>query len=122
MQQFFESRFGSTPQIDLDRQLCRVRLERPLPLDLRAIATEGILKNNMGLGGLQVRVRAVLADGKATFEGTAQQISVQGGPARTTQPWLWLDAKEFGLGTADAVAFVCESSAPVRTDGIGNTH
>lgn len=118
MQQFFESRFGSTPQIDLDRQLCRVRLERPLPLDLRAIATEGVVKNNMGLGGLQVRVRGVLDGGTVTLEGTSQRISVQGGPARSTQPWLWFEARDFGLGTADAVAFVRETAAPVVGDGL----
>lgn len=111
LQQFFESRFGSTPQIDLDRQLCRVRIERPLPLDLRAIA-DGVIKNNMGLGGLQVRVRGQLRDGKATLAESGQVVSVEGGPANSKEPWLWFEAREFGLGHVDAVAWLRETPAP----------
>jgi hypothetical protein len=91
--------------------LCRVRIERPLPLDLRAIA-EGVIKNNMGIGGIEVRVRGELANGIATLAETGQQLPVQGGPAKSSSPWLWVQAREYGLGHVDAVAWLRESPEP----------
>ena len=88
-----------------------MRLERPLPLDLRAIA-EGVIKNNMGIGGIEVRVRGTLDGGQATLLGTGQQIPVIDGPPRSTAPWLWLQARDYGLGHADAVTWLRESAAP----------
>lgn len=112
MQQFFESRFGSTPQIDLDRQLARVRIERPQPLDLRAIAAEGVIQNNMGLGGIELRVRGTLGPGTATLAETGQTLPVTGAPARASQPWLWFDARAFALGEADSVTWLRETPGP----------
>jgi hypothetical protein len=88
-----------------------VRIERALPLDLRAIA-DGVIKNNMGLGGLEVRVRGLLDSGTLTTVETNQKIRVAGGPVKTTQAWVWLQAREFGLGHADAAAFVRETPGP----------
>jgi hypothetical protein len=88
-----------------------VRLERPAQLDLRAVA-EGVIKNNMGLGGIEVRVRGQLAAGKATLIETGQVLAVQGGPERSTQPWLWFQAKEFGLGMVDEITWLRESARP----------
>lgn len=89
-----------------------MRLERPLPLDLRAVA-EAVIKNNMGLGGIQVRVRGTLADGSATLMETGQRIPVADGPARSAEPWLWFEARDFGLGHVDAVTWLRESPLPV---------
>jgi hypothetical protein len=68
----------------------------------------------MGIGGIQVRVRGTLADGTATLVDTGQKIPVAGGPARSTQPWLWFEAKPFGLGHEDAVTWITETPTPVR--------
>lgn len=89
-----------------------MRIERPLPLDLRAIA-RGVIENNMGLGGLEVRVRGELADGVATLAETGQKVPVAGGPARSTATWLWLDAKDFGKELADAATWLRETPLPV---------
>jgi hypothetical protein len=90
-----------------------VRIERPQPIDLRAIA-DGVIKNNMGVGGIELRVRGALQDGTATMAETGQELPVVGGPPRSQASWLWLDAKAFGLGEADAVSWLQESSGPVR--------
>lgn len=88
-----------------------MRLERPAQLDLHAIA-QGVIKNNMGIGGIEVRVRGQLAAGKATLIETGQVLPVQGGPERSTLPWLWFQAKEFGLDIVDEVTWLRESARP----------
>ncbi|MBL8728655.1 MAG: hypothetical protein JNM25_09515 [Planctomycetes bacterium] len=71
-----------------------------------------MIKNNMGVGGIQLRVRGTLANGRATLVETGQQIPVTGGPERSTQPWLWFDALAFGLGEAEAATWLRETPAP----------
>lgn len=90
-----------------------MRIERPLPIDLRAIA-DGVIKNNMGVGGIELRVRGVLQDGTATLAETGQQLKVAGAPQRSTAAWLWFDAKDYGLGETEAVDWLRESEGPVR--------
>lgn len=89
-----------------------MRIERPQPLDLRAIA-DGVIKNNMGVGRIELRVRGTLGPGAATLAATGQTIAVAGGPARSSQPWLWFDAGAFGRGEAEAVTWLRETPAPV---------
>ncbi len=89
-----------------------MRIERSQPLDLRAIA-DGVIKNNMGLGGIELRVRGALANGQATLAETGQQLPVTGGPERSTQPWLWFDGHAFGLGEAKAVTWLRETAGPL---------
>jgi hypothetical protein len=83
-----------------------------LPLDLKEVA-ESVIKNNMGLGGIEVRVRGSLANGIATLVETGQKLPVEGGPAQSTQPWLWFEAREFGLGHSDTLAWKRETAGPV---------
>jgi len=78
---------------------------------VKAIA-EGVIKNNMGLGGLQVRVRGRLANGTATFADTGQQLPVVGGPAADAGPWLWFEGREFGLGHTDALQWIRGTPLP----------
>lgn len=66
----------------------------------------------MGLGGLQVRVRGELADGMATLADTGQKVPVAGGPARSSEPWLWLEAKEYGKELADKAEWLRETRLP----------
>ncbi|HEX5053582.1 MAG TPA: hypothetical protein VFZ65_17520 [Planctomycetota bacterium] len=88
-----------------------MRLERPVQIDLSAIA-QGVIKNNMGVGGIELRVRGALAEGRATLTGTGQVLPVSGGPVHSSLPWLRLDGKDLGLGTADAVQWIAESAGP----------
>lgn len=78
---------------------------------MKAIA-EGVIKNNMGLGGLQLRVRGRLANGAATFADTGQQLPVTGGPATDSGPWLWFEGREFGLGHTDALQWLRSTPLP----------
>jgi hypothetical protein len=39
-------------------------------------------------------------------------LPVQGGPERSTLPWLWFQAKEFGLDIVDEVTWLRESARP----------
>jgi hypothetical protein len=82
-----------------------------MTLDLREVA-ENVIKNNMGIGGIEVRVRGTVADGVATLIETDQRIPVMGGPARSTKPWLWFEAKPFGLGHDDGLTWLGESATP----------
>jgi hypothetical protein len=95
----------------MDQQLCRIRLERPMTLDLPELA-DNVIKNNMGIGGIELRVRGTLADGTATLIETGQKLPVLGGPARSTQPWLWFECKPFGLGHDDGVTWLRETPQP----------
>lgn len=89
-----------------------MRIERPQPLDLPAIA-DGVIRNNMGFGGLEVRVRGSLADGTATLADTGQQLPVAGGPPHADAGWLWFDGKAFALGEAKALAWLRATPGPV---------
>ncbi len=66
----------------------------------------------MGLGGLEVRVRGELVDGVATLVDTGQKVPVEGGPARSSEPWLWLEAKDYGKELADKVKWVRQTRMP----------
>lgn len=66
----------------------------------------------MGLGGIELRVRGTLQDGIATLAETGQTLPVAGGPSRSDGPWLWFEAKDFGLELDDAVAWKRATPAP----------
>ncbi len=93
-----------------------MRLVRPQAIDLRLIA-DGVIRNNMGVGGIELRVRGALADGSATLAETGQRLPVTGGPARSPGPWLWLDVTAFALGRAAAVGWRREAPGPAAAPG-----
>ena len=62
-------RFGPAYQIDLDRQIARVRVTTPMPLDFAWLA-EGVRKNNMGLAGFRLESKASAAGGQWRLEPT----------------------------------------------------
>ena len=66
-------------QIDLDRQIARARVPRPMPLDF-AVLAEGVVRNNMGVGGFVVHARASVGDGKVTLHPTGQVFLLSGSP------------------------------------------
>ncbi len=81
-------RFGPDYQIDLDRQIARVRVAQPMPLDFAWLA-EGVRKNNMGLAGFRLQAKAAAADGKWTLEPTRQGFARRGAapPDGGTASW-----------------------------------
>lgn len=85
---------------------------RPVALDFAAIA-DGVIRNNMGLGGIQVRVRGRLDGGQAVLDGTGQRVPLVGAPAAADGAWLWFEARELGLGAAKAATWLRSSAGPV---------
>jgi hypothetical protein len=97
------SRYGSDFQIDLDRQIARVRLERPQALDFAALA-EGVRRNNMGLAGFRLEARAAVSGGKVRIEPARQEFLLHGAappdgsPAwRTLRVHRWDDPSKIAL-------------------------
>jgi hypothetical protein len=70
--------YGTTPQIDLDQQIARVRVTKPTPLDFKTIG-EGVIRNNMGLGGIAFDAAATIADGRLRL-ATGQEWPFRGAP------------------------------------------
>ncbi len=89
-----------------------MRLPRPVALDLRAIA-DGVIRNNMGLGGIELRVRGRLAGAVAVLDGTGQRLPVAGELPTSADGWLWLEAREFGLGERDDFGWLGSSRDPL---------
>ena len=97
MERLLRNLYGSTPQIDLDAQIARVRVVRPVPLDFAALA-DGLKRNNVGYGGAEVTAVVEAVDDRVRFPATGQTFLRAGpgpaspGPARRTLRVL--DGKE----------------------------
>jgi len=66
-------------------------------LDFAAIAA-GVVKNNMGVGGIELRVRGEVEHGTAKFAETGQTLPARGAPAATTKPWQVFDVQGWEEG------------------------
>jgi len=66
---------------------------QPVQLDFQALA-EGVVRNNVGVDAIALRVRARLDRGSAVLTGTEQRLPVTGATA-TTEPWLWFEVTGF---------------------------
>lgn len=97
-----------------------MRLARPIAIDLRAIA-DGVIRNNMGVGGIELRVRGHLDGGHAVLEGTGQRLAVAGELPTSADGWLWLDAREFGLGERADVLWLGSSRDPLGPPALGKS-
>lgn len=99
MERLLRNLYGSTPQIDLDAQIARVRVVRPLPLDFAALA-DGLKRNNVGFGGVDVTAELEAVGDRLRFAATGQAFPRAGpapeapGPSRRTVRVL--DATEPG--------------------------
>ena len=97
MERLLRNLYGSTPQIDLDRQIARVRVVRPTVLDFPGLV-DGLRRNNVGFGGVEVTADVKDVNGHLRFEATGQSFPRSGPepgaqvPARRTMRVL--DAKD----------------------------
>ncbi len=82
-----------------------------MPIDLKAIA-EGVIKNNMGVGGITLQVRGAVQGATATFADTAQKLPVTNAPSASTKPWQVFTTEGWGEGETLSLAWVAESDAP----------
>jgi hypothetical protein len=77
LERLFRNLYGTTPQIDMDRQLARARVPDPRPLDFTGLA-EGIRRNNVGTAAITVRAIAEVARGKVILQPTGQEFALHG--------------------------------------------
>ncbi|HYF00845.1 MAG TPA: hypothetical protein VEJ18_18125 [Planctomycetota bacterium] len=82
MERLLRNLYGSTPQIDLDRQIARVRVVRPMTLDFAALA-DGLKRNNVGYGGADVTAEVEAVDDRLRFTATGQAFP-RAGPGPET--------------------------------------
>lgn len=94
-------------QIDLDRQIARARVPRPMPLDFAALA-DGVVRNNMGIGGFTLHARASVGEGRVTLHPTGQSFLLVGPPPSQTGEVLrrmtvldWSEPKKTALDPED---------------------
>lgn len=78
-------RYGPDYQIDLDKQIARVRVTRPLQLDFAELAL-GVKKNNMGLAGFKLQANAVMENGQWVIQPSAQRFTARGATASEPLP------------------------------------
>ena len=82
LERLIRNTYGTTPQIDLDRQILRARVPRPATLDFGALA-DGIRRANVGTAAIEVEVDFKVTDGRVVIEGTGQSFPLEGaGPGR----------------------------------------
>jgi hypothetical protein len=65
----------------------RFRVTRPEPLDLQGIA-DAVVRNNMGVGSLELLVRGRVQGGELVVADTGQRFSLRGAPPSSTKPWV----------------------------------
>lgn len=84
-------------------------------LDPQELAA-AVVRNNMGVGGIGLQVRAHLEGSEAVFAETGQRLPVAGGPAASRLPWLEFAVEGFGPGEQVALRWLGEAAAPGLTD------
>jgi hypothetical protein len=77
LERLLRNLYGSTPQIDLDRQIARVRVIRPTAFDFAALA-DGLKRANVGYGGAVLTADVEPKDGQVVLRGTGQAFPLEG--------------------------------------------
>ncbi len=77
LERLFRNLYGTTPQIDMDRQLARARVPAPMALDFHRLA-DGIKRNNVGTAAIMLRAAAEVKDGKVILRPTGQAFGLHG--------------------------------------------
>ena len=70
--------YGTAPQIDLDRQIARARVPKPMTLDFAGLA-DGFRRNNVGVAGIKVEAAAELKSGAAVIQPSGQSFRLKEG-------------------------------------------
>jgi hypothetical protein len=82
-----------------------------MQLDLPGIAA-AVVRNNMGVGGITLQVRASVRGATATFADTSQSLPVANGPAASAKPWQTFTVVGFGEGERPSLHWRAEADAP----------
>jgi len=77
LEKFLRGLYGTEPQIDMDRQIARARVPRPMRLDFAALA-DGIKRANVGTAGILVVAIVETKQGFVRFQATGQSFPLKG--------------------------------------------
>lgn len=77
LERLFRNLYGTTPQIDMDRQLARARIPDPRPLDFARLA-DGIKRNNVGTAAIRLQATAEVRDFTVILRPTGQEFPLHG--------------------------------------------
>ena len=67
-----------------------MRVVKPMDFDFKALH-DGLMRNNVGLGGVRIRATVTIENGKVEIKPTGQGYSLRGEPPTETGPsrrWL----------------------------------
>ncbi|MCC6785740.1 MAG: hypothetical protein IT457_23035 [Planctomycetes bacterium] len=83
----------------------------PTTLDAHELA-DAVVRNNMGVGGIEFLVRARVDGEAVVIEGSGQRLPLLDGPAASSLPWLRLAAERFGAASTVVLRWRGEQAAP----------
>ena len=74
--------YGTTPQIDLDKQILRARVPKPISFDFTALA-DGIKRANVGTAAIEVELPFEVKGDRVLIDRTGQSFGLgEPGPGR----------------------------------------
>lgn len=76
LERLIQNLYGTTPQIDLDRQILRARVPKPMALDFKALA-DGITRNNVGTAAIEIEVEFEVKGDRAVLKETGQSFPLE---------------------------------------------
>ena len=82
-----------------------------MPIDVKSIAMN-VIKNNMGVGGIELQARATVQGQSALLADTGQALPVVNGPASSTKPWQVFAAEGWEEGQTLTLVWVEERDQP----------
>lgn len=77
LERLLRNLYGSTPQIDLDRQLARVRVLKPVRFDFPGLI-DGLRRANVGYDSARLTADVEVKDGRVVLRGTGQDFPLEG--------------------------------------------
>lgn len=86
-----------------------------MQLDLKQLAA-AVVRNNMGVGGIELRVRGAVQDGEVTLADTGQRLPLVDTPAPTTEPWLVFAVHGFEPDGKLALELLRQQQGPAAMD------
>ena|SRR5688572_22348242 len=77
LERLIQKTYGTTPQIDLDKQILRARVPKPTTFDFGALA-DGIKRANVGTAAIVLSAPFEVKDGRVVIRDTGQTFKLEG--------------------------------------------
>ena len=75
LERLIQNLYGTTPQIDLDKQILRARVPGPTTFDFAALA-DGIKRNTVGTAAIEVEVPFQVNGDRVVIDRTGQSFAL----------------------------------------------